>query len=85
MPISFTKHPNDVGETYAEHFAVAGGFGIAMIAGGLACLVHAVLPFMCTTTGSRTIRGLHDRMVTNRVRTAGPHGAVGGMPGGADA
>ncbi len=76
MAISFTKHPNDVGESYAEHFAVAGSFGIAMMLGGLACLVHALLPFLCTTTGSRTIRGLHERMVTHRVRNAVPEGAA---------
>ena len=74
MAVSFTKHPNDVGETYGEHFMVAGSFGVAMIRGGLACLVHAVLPFLCTSTGSRTVRALHDRMVTNRTRATVPQG-----------
>ena len=68
MDVSFTKHPTEVGETYGEHFMVATGFGTAMIAGGLACLVHAILPFCFTTTGSQTIRRLHDRMVTARRR-----------------
>ena len=68
MAISFTKHPEEVGETYTEHFAVATGFGTAMILGGLACWVHAVLPFLCTSTGSRTIRRLHERLVINRSR-----------------
>ena len=76
MAVSFTQHPHEVGETYGEHFAVASGFGFAMIKGGLACLVHAVLPFLCTTTGSATIRQLHDRMVTNRTRAAAPGGPV---------
>ena len=66
MAVSFTQHPHEVGETYGEHFTVAMGFGSAMILGGLACMVHAVLPFLCTRTGSMTIRRLHDRMVTNR-------------------
>ena len=66
MAISLTEHPHDVGETYREHFGVAMGFSAAMILGGLACAVHAVLPFLCTTTGSRTIRRLHDQMVANR-------------------
>jgi hypothetical protein len=70
MPISFTSHPKDVGESYGEHFGVAMGFSGAMIAGGLACAVHAVLPFLCTSTGSQTIRRLHDRMVANRVTAA---------------
>ncbi len=66
MAISFTEHPSNVGETYGEHFGVAMSFSVAMIAGGLACAVHALLPFLFTTTGSQTIRRLHDRMVTNR-------------------
>ena len=66
---SFTKHPGDVGESYAEHMASAFGFGTAMLRGGLACLVHGIFPFLCTSTGSATIRRLHDRMVVNRIRT----------------
>lgn len=70
MDISFTKHPHDVGESYGEHFMVAGSFGVAMIAGGLACLVHAALPFCFTATGSGTIRRLYERMVVSRRRAA---------------
>lgn len=69
MAISFTDHPHQVGETYGEHFVVASRFGGAMLVGGLACMVHALLPFLCTSTGSKIIRGLHDRMVINRART----------------
>ena len=76
MRLSFTNHPQEVGESYGEHFAVASSFGLAMLAGGLACLVHGVLPFLFTKTGSNTIRRLHDRMVTNRVRQAAPEGAT---------
>lgn len=77
MSNSFTDHPHAVGETYGEHFGVATHFGTAMIVGGMACMVHAVLPFLCTTTGSRTIRRLHDRMVVNRVSQANfPAGAA---------
>jgi len=69
---TFTDHPASVGETYGEHLAMASGFGVAMILGGLACLVHGLLPFLFVKTGSRTIDGLHHRMVTHRVR---PHRA----------
>ncbi|MCG8543654.1 MAG: DUF6356 family protein [Alphaproteobacteria bacterium] len=62
----FTQHPASVGETYGEHFRRALGFAIHMLIGGLACLVHAVLPFLFVKTGSRIIHGLHDRMVVNR-------------------
>lgn len=66
--LSFTEHPVSVGETYGEHFRAASGFGIAMLVGGAACLVHALLPFLFTSTGSTTIAHLHDHMITNRDR-----------------
>ena len=68
--VSLTEHPASVGETYAEHFTVATGFGLRMMGGGLACMVHGILPFLFTSTGSRTVQALHDRMVTNRRRAA---------------
>ncbi|HEX8621194.1 MAG TPA: DUF6356 family protein [Allosphingosinicella sp.] len=55
----FTRHPREVGESYPEHFAVAASFGLKMIGGGLACLVHAVFPFLCERTGSETVRSLN--------------------------
>ena len=58
----FTHHPHDVGETYGEHLRTAGGFGLQMALGGLACMVHAVLPFLFVTTASETMRKLHKRM-----------------------
>jgi len=64
----FKEHPATVGETYAEHFGVATSFGVTLILAGLACLVHAVLPFLFTSTGRRTIESLHRRMVTHRDR-----------------
>ena len=75
----FTQHPASVGETYGEHFRMALGFAAHMLIGGLACLVHAVLPFAFVKTGSGIIQSLHDRMVVNRhaasksnARSAGP-------------
>ncbi|KMO36586.1 capsule biosynthesis protein [Methylobacterium variabile] len=68
--LSFSEHPASVGETYFEHMGVATGFGLRMIAGGLACLVHGLLPFAFTSTGSRTIVRLHERMVANRARAS---------------
>ncbi|QQS11999.1 MAG: hypothetical protein IPK81_21125 [Rhodospirillales bacterium] len=65
---AFTAHPRAVGETYAQHLGMASGFGLRMIAGGVACLLHGLLPFLFTTTGSRAIRALHDDMVSHRRR-----------------
>jgi Family of unknown function (DUF6356) len=78
----FIDHPASVGETYGEHLAAASGFGFSMILGGLACLVHGLLPFLFLRTGSSTIARLHERMVVNRRRApvspafgvnSGPH------------
>jgi hypothetical protein len=54
-----TRHLEEAGESYGEHFAVASSFGLKMIGGGLACLVHAALPFLFARTGSDTVRRLH--------------------------
>lgn len=64
----FTEHPASVGETYGEHLVMAGGFGIRMILGGIACLIHGLLPFLFVKTGSAQISELHDVMVKNRQR-----------------
>lgn len=58
----FTRHPGEVGESYGEHLVNASGFGLRMVAGGLACIVHAVFPFLFVQTGSRTMDALHRRM-----------------------
>ena len=55
---AFVDHPHSVGETYPEHFAAATGFGLRLIAAGLACLVHACVPAWFTRSASRAVRGL---------------------------
>ena len=57
-----TEHLREVGQTYPEHLVRAMGFGITMLAAGLACLVHALFPFLFVTTGSRCIRRLHSQL-----------------------
>lgn len=64
--LSFTKHPASVGESYLEHLRHATGFAVSMIGGGFAVLVHAVLPFLFTRTGSGVIADLNTRMITAR-------------------
>lgn len=64
----FTEHPASVGETYLQHLGQAMGFAVRMLAGGLACLIHAFLPFLFVRTGSQAITELHQRMVVNRDR-----------------
>ena len=58
----FTQHPKDLGESYAAHFLNASAFGLRMLAGGTAVLIHAIFPFLFVRTGSRTMDKLHRRM-----------------------
>ena len=62
----FAEHPQSVGETYPEHFGIAFRFGLAMLAGGLACLVHALFPKLFERTGSRTIERLYSKLVARQ-------------------
>jgi len=62
----FTDHPASVGETYVEHLRAASGFGLAMVASGIACLIHGLVPPLFIRTGSRTVQRLYTQMVTTR-------------------
>jgi hypothetical protein len=70
--LSFTEHPASVGEGYFEHLRHASGFAASMISGGFACLVHAVLPFLFTHTGSGVVASLNTKMITNRRQRSVP-------------
>jgi hypothetical protein len=62
----FVEHPASVGETYFQHLCAASGFAIRMIGGGIACFMHALLPFTFKNTGSDCISDLHERMIQKR-------------------
>ncbi len=64
----FLEHPKTVGESYVEHLAMAAKFGAVLIAAGVACFVHALVPALCTSTASRTVARLHDVLVVSRSR-----------------
>lgn len=73
---SFTQHPASVNEGYLLHFRRAMGFGIDMLRGGLAVLIHAVFPFLFTRTASTIIGSLHDRMIVNRSPAGGAEASI---------
>ena len=60
------QHPSEVGDTYWEHFRLAFTFGCLLMVASCACIVHAILPFCCTSTGSSLVKKLHSSMVENR-------------------
>jgi len=67
----WNDHLEAVGETYLQHLHRAARFAATMLVGGLACLVHALLPFFFVRTGSDCIRRLH-HLVESRVRAEPP-------------
>ena len=67
MTNPFTVHPASVGETYGQHFRFALRFGTSMLAGGVAAIVHALFPFLFTTTAGR----INDNLVAMRAAARG--------------
>ena len=63
------QHLMEAGETYFEHLSFAATVGLMALAGGLACLIHAIVPGLCTRTASRTI-GLLNELLADRRRVA---------------
>jgi len=48
----FTDHPAYNGESYLSHMAYAFIYSALFFSAGIACLIHAIFPFLFTTTGS---------------------------------
>lgn len=65
------QHPAEVGESYAQHAGVAGRFGLAMIVGGLRCLVHAAVPGVQQRAASETVRRLHRQLEQRQAASDG--------------
>lgn len=51
-------HLQDAGESYRQHFRFAATFGLLAIAAGVAALLHALVPGLCTGSASRIVRHL---------------------------
>ncbi|MFM7377658.1 MAG: DUF6356 family protein [Erythrobacter sp.] len=58
----FTDHPRAIGEAYTQHARTAFSFGWRMTVGGLACMVHALVPGLFVKTASRTVVQLDAEM-----------------------
>ena len=51
----FTKHPHSIGESYFQHLRFAFMFGVTMAWGGIACMLHAIFPFIFPKTASNIL------------------------------
>ena len=54
-------------ESYWQHFRFATTFGLLAIAAGIAAILHAFIPALCTSTASRIIRHL-GQLIEDRSR-----------------
>ena len=64
----FTEHPESVGESYGEHLVRASVFGGRMVVAGIACMLHALLPFVFVRTGSVAVEELHAQVLAAKGR-----------------
>ena len=69
----FQDHPRSLGMSWAGHAAGAVVIGGRMIAAGLACFVHAIVPALFTETAGRTVVDLHAHMTRRRAGAANPN------------
>ncbi|WP_374405703.1 DUF6356 family protein [Pelagerythrobacter sp.] len=67
---AFVDHPRLVGEGYLEHAGIAARFGGKMVAGGIKCLAHAVVPGMFERAASDCVRELHRELEQRRQAAA---------------
>lgn len=59
-------HPRTVGESYAEHAGIASRFGATMVAGGVKCLIHAVVPSVFERSASDCVARLNGELTRRR-------------------
>ena len=56
------EHPSSCSESYGEHLLHAAHFGTKLIVAGIACVVHAILPFLFTDTASNQVKKLNEEL-----------------------
>ena len=58
----FQEHPASCNESYGEHLLHAALFGTKLIVAGVACVVHAILPFLFVDTASNQVKKLNEEL-----------------------
>ncbi len=59
----FLKHPHSIGETYFQHLKFASLSGAKLCVAGVACMIHAIFPFLFAKVASSVIKEMNDHMV----------------------
>ena len=58
----FTKHPEEVGETYFEHMYNALRYSVNFLLLFFVALIHSILPFLFTKTASCVVQEMAKHM-----------------------
>ena len=58
-------HLNEVNETYLQHMAIAFKIGLTMLATGVFCLIHGLIPGLFKKTGSNQINKMYEIVSRN--------------------
>ena len=67
----FLAHPRAMGESWFVHATTAGRFGLVMIAGGIAALIHALVPALFARAASDRVKLLYGEMKARQPGFAG--------------
>jgi len=68
----FLDHPRSLGMSWVGHGIGALKIGAELVAAGMACIVHAVVPGWFTQTAGKTVERMHDHMVQRKAGAANP-------------
>ena len=63
-----SSHLKDINETYFEHMRFAQRCGFRMVLGGLACIIHSLIPSIFITTASDTMRELTQEIADRKAK-----------------
>lgn len=62
----FTRHLNQAGEKYFEHFLFAFSIALWLIFTAFSLMIHAILPFLFVFTGSNNINKINQLLQKRR-------------------
>jgi len=62
----FTKHPNEVGESYFKHFWSAWKYSLTLLGLFLVAFIHSIFPFIFKKTVSNKIIKMAEELNTRK-------------------
>lgn len=69
----FTDHPHSLGMSWVSHGRGALKISGELIAAGLACAIHALVPGCFSQTAGKTVSRLHGHMIQRKAGAANPN------------